>query len=137
MITSFIVGARMQYMMILHYIMNTVNYDNFFEFGVDTGDAELNEYGPSPTITLSTPIQLFGRTWQAFIVSQLCIYTFTFIWSSFQWTYTNYHWTSFISIQFFGVPQSLNLLQGTFTFLEVEIIADFVALIFILLHVIY
>ena len=79
MITSFIVGARMQYMMILHYIMNTVNYDNFFEFGVDTGDAELNEYKWPPTITLSTPIQLFGRTWQAFIVSQLCIYTFTFI----------------------------------------------------------
>ena len=78
MITSFIVGARMQYMMILHYIMNTVNYDNFFEFGVDTGDAEWNEYGPSPPITLSTPIQLFGRTGQTLFVSQLCILSLSF-----------------------------------------------------------
>ena len=65
-------------MMFLHYIMNTVNYANFFEFGVDTGDAELNEYGWSSAITLSTPIQLFGRTAQALIVSQLCILSLSF-----------------------------------------------------------
>ena len=68
------------------YIMNTVNYDNFFEFGVDTGDAELNEYGWTSTITLSTPIQLFRRTEQTFFVSQLCILSL-----SFQWTNANYH----------------------------------------------
>ena len=82
------------------YIMNTVNYDNFFEFGVDGGNAELNEYGLSSPITLSTPIQLLGRTGQTLYVSQLCI----------------------LSLSFFGVPQNLNLLQGTFTFMEVEII---------------
>ena len=80
--------------------MNTVNYDNFFEFAVDGGNAELNEYGLSPTITLSTPIQLLGRTGQTLYVSHLCI----------------------LSLSFFGVPQNLNLLQGTFTFMEVEII---------------
>ena len=62
--------------MILHCIMNTVNYDNFFEFGVDTGDAQLNGYR-SP-ITLSTPIQLFGRNEQTLSVSQLCILSLSF-----------------------------------------------------------
>ena len=57
--------------------MNTVNYDNFFEFGVDADDAELNGY-ISPAITLSTPIQLFGRTWQTLFVSQLCILSLSF-----------------------------------------------------------
>ena len=64
-------------MMILHYIMNTVNYDNFFEFGVDAGDAELNG-DISPPITLSTPIQLFGRTGQTLFVSQLCTLSLSF-----------------------------------------------------------
>ena len=64
-------------MMFLHYIMYTVNYDNFFEFGVDTGDAELNG-DISPPITLPTPIQLFGRTDQTFSVSQLYILSLSF-----------------------------------------------------------
>ena len=59
------------------YIMNTVNYANFFEFGDDTGDAELNEW-ISPIITLSTPIQLLGRTWQTLFVSQLCTLSLSF-----------------------------------------------------------
>ena len=59
------------------YIMNTVSYDNFFEFGVDADDAELNEW-ISPPITLSTPIQLFGRTVQTLFVSQLCILSLSF-----------------------------------------------------------
>ena len=57
--------------------MNTVNYDNFFEFGVDADDAELNGY-ISPAITLSTPIQLFGRTFQTIFVSKLCILSLSF-----------------------------------------------------------
>ena len=57
--------------------MNTVNYANFFKFGVDAGDAELNGYF-SPPITLSTPIQLFGRTAQTLFVSQLCILSLSF-----------------------------------------------------------
>ena len=58
--------------------MNTANYANFFEFGVDAGDAELNKLAHSPTFTLSTPIQLFGRTGQTLFVSQLCILSLSF-----------------------------------------------------------
>ena len=65
--------------------MCTVNYTNFFDFGVDVGDVQLHPYddgssqygwiddGSSPPINLSTPIQFFGRTQQTLFVSQLCI----------------------------------------------------------------
>ena len=45
--------------------MYTVNYTNFFEFGVDTGDAqyEVDLPGPvslSPLVNLSIPIRFLG-----------------------------------------------------------------------------
>ena len=55
--------------------MYTVNYTNFFDFGVDVGDTQLNRIddGSSPPINLSTPIQFFGRTQYTLFVSQLYI----------------------------------------------------------------
>ena len=39
--------------------MYTVNYTNFFEFGVDAGDAQFEVDGVSPPVQLSIPIQFF------------------------------------------------------------------------------
>ena len=57
--------------------MYTVNYTNFFDFGVDVGDAQLEIFldGSSPSINLSTPIQFFGRSQHTLFVSQLLILT--------------------------------------------------------------
>ena len=56
--------------------MHTVNYTNFFDFGVDVGDDQLQRFldGSSPAINLSTPIQFFGRTQHTLFVSQLYTY---------------------------------------------------------------
>ena len=55
--------------------MYTVNDTNFFDFGVNTDDVQLNRIddGSSPPINLSIPIQFFGRTQHTLFVSQLCI----------------------------------------------------------------
>ena len=55
----------------------TVNYTNFFDFGVDVGDTQLERLldGSSPSINLSTPIQFFGRTQHTLFVSQLYLHT--------------------------------------------------------------
>ena len=59
-------------------IVYTVNYTNFFDFGVDVGDAQLEKFDRiSPPINLSTPIQFFGRTQHTVFVSQLCIVSLT------------------------------------------------------------
>ena len=53
--------------------MFTVNYTNFFDFGVDVGDAQMERvgFGSSLPINLSTPIQFLGRTQHTLFVSQL------------------------------------------------------------------
>ena len=62
-------------------IVYTVNYTDFFDFGVCMGDAQLERLldGSSPPINLSTPIQFFGRTQHTLFVSQLCILSLTYI----------------------------------------------------------
>ena len=69
--------------------MYTVNYTNFFEFGVDAGDAQVSDDGGLPPINLSIPIQFFGRTQHTLYVSLLCILSLK-IWSGFKWTLTRY-----------------------------------------------
>ena len=68
-------------------IVYTVNYDNFFDFGVNVGDARENRIlsGSSLPINLSTPIQLFGRTQHTVLVSQLCILLLTYRDYSWWW----------------------------------------------------
>ena len=54
--------------------MYTVNNTNFFDFGVDAGDAQLMVDGISiGFLQLLTPIQLFERFQRTLFVSQLCI----------------------------------------------------------------
>ena len=63
-------------------IVYTVNNTNFFDFGVDTGDTQLERIddGSSAPINLdiSTPIQFFGTTQRTLYVSQLCILSLTY-----------------------------------------------------------
>ena len=49
--------------------MYTVNYTNFFEFGVDAGDAQLERFVAS--LNLSIPIRFFERPERFLSVSQL------------------------------------------------------------------
>ena len=51
--------------------MYTVNYTNFFDFGVDAGDAQLEGFFAS--LNLSTTIRFFERQEYSLSVSQLCI----------------------------------------------------------------
>ena len=55
--------------------MYTVNNTNFFDFGVDAGDAQLmvEEARTSGFSQLLTPIQFFERYQYQLFVSQLCI----------------------------------------------------------------
>ena len=52
-----------------------MDYTNFFDFGVDAGDAQLNTIndGSSPPISLSTPIRFFERSQSTLYVSWLHI----------------------------------------------------------------
>ena len=58
-------------------IVYTVNYTNFFDFGVDVGDTQFNRIddGSSPPINLSPPIQFFGIAQHTLFVSQLYLHT--------------------------------------------------------------
>ena len=58
-------------------IVCTVNYTNFFDFGVDVGDTQMNRIddGSSPPINLSPPIQFFGIAQHTLFVSQLYLHT--------------------------------------------------------------
>ena len=51
--------------------MYTVNYTNFFDFGVDAGDAQLE--GNFYSLDLPIPIRFFERPQRFLTVSQLCI----------------------------------------------------------------
>ena len=51
--------------------MYTVNYTNFFDFGVDAGDAQLE--GNFYSLNLSIPIRFFERPECFLSVSQLCV----------------------------------------------------------------
>ena len=51
--------------------MYTVNYTNFFDFGVDAGDAQLEGFFAS--LDLPVPIRFFERQEYFLNVSQLCI----------------------------------------------------------------
>ena len=51
--------------------MYTVNYTNFFDFGVDAGDAQLE--GFYALLGLPVPIRFFERQEYILSVSQLCI----------------------------------------------------------------
>ena len=54
--------------------MYTVNNTNFFDFGVDAGDAQLMVNGISiGVLQLLRPIRLFERFQRTLFVSQLCI----------------------------------------------------------------
>ena len=80
--------------------MYTVNYTNFFDFGVDMGDDQLNRIddGSSPPINLSTPIQFFGRTQHNLFVSQL----YTYIQGPFMMMGVSYiHWLVVINNNIF------------------------------------
>jgi len=57
--------------------MHTVDYTNFFDFGVDTGDDQLIADLPSRFVFAGIPILFFERSQLSFNVSQLCIYAFT------------------------------------------------------------
>ena len=50
---------------IAFFIMNTVNYTNFFEYGVDAGDAQFDRasYQYSATINLFIPIRFLGASY--------------------------------------------------------------------------
>ena len=58
---------------VLHLIMYTVNITNFFDFGVDAGDAQLDVWVENRRqLLLSTPIQFFGTLQSELFVSHLC-----------------------------------------------------------------
>ena len=54
-------------------IMYAVNHPNFFDFGVNVGDAQLYGFydASSPPINLSTPIRFYGTAQHTLFVSQL------------------------------------------------------------------
>ena len=55
----------------------TVDNNNFYNFGVSAGDAQLqrvDDDGSSPFILLSTPFRFFGTPESILYVSQLCTY---------------------------------------------------------------
>ena len=60
--------------------MYTVDYTNFFDFGVSSGDTQLErtDDGSSHPMNLSTPIQFFGTTQDTLLVSQLCTLSVTY-----------------------------------------------------------
>ena len=55
----------------------TVDYSNFFDFGVDRGDTQLNRIddGSSPPFSLPIPIQFFERSQSTIYVSWFCIHS--------------------------------------------------------------
>ena len=64
--------------------MYTVNYTNFFEFGVDTGDAqyEVDLPGPvslSPLVNLSIPIRFLGALHSTLRVCMSDMYAFIYM----------------------------------------------------------
>ena len=52
--------------------MYTVNNTNFFDYGVDAGDAQLDVRAERRLFLLSTPIQFFGTPQSRLFVSHLC-----------------------------------------------------------------
>ena len=62
---------------LLHLTSHTVDYSNFFDFGVDAGDTRLNRIddGSSPPFSLPLPIQFFERSQSTIYVSWFCILT--------------------------------------------------------------
>ena len=58
--------------------MYTVNNTNFFDFGVEAGDAQFGE-GGIPILVLPAPLLFFGRPQNFLNVSQLCILSPTFM----------------------------------------------------------
>ena len=58
--------------------MYTVNNTNFFDFGVDSGDAQLEE-GLFKIFIFFQPIFFFGRPQESLFVSQLPILSPTFM----------------------------------------------------------
>ena len=51
--------------------MYTVNYTNFFDFGVEAGDYQLG--GLVASLGFPLPIRFFERPYRSLTVSQLCI----------------------------------------------------------------
>ena len=58
---------------VLHLIMYTVNNTNFFDYGLDAGDAQLDVRVGFTLFPLSTPIRFFGTPQSELFVSHLCI----------------------------------------------------------------
>ena len=64
---------------VLHLIMYTVNNSNFFDYGVNTGDAQLDVRTENRRqLLLSTPIQFFGTPQSKLFVSHAPMHTFTY-----------------------------------------------------------
>ena len=53
--------------------MYTVNNTNFFDYGVDTDDAQLDVRVGFTLFPLSTPVRFFGTPQSRLFVSHLCI----------------------------------------------------------------
>ena len=63
--------------------MYTVNYTNFFEFGIDAGDAPLSRDGISPTIQLSIPIRFLEVPQSTLNVRMSDMYALIYMYASF------------------------------------------------------
>ena len=61
--------------------MYTVNYTNFFDFGVDAGDTQFERSfnQTSPFVTLSTPIRILGVPESTLRVRKSDMYAFTYM----------------------------------------------------------
>ena len=71
--------------------MYTVKNNNFFDFGVNAGDNQLEMFldGSSPLINLSTPIQFYGSPQRTLYVSQQwCVHL-----SNYQWAVQHVKYT--------------------------------------------
>ena len=88
--------------------MYTVNNTNFFDYGVDAGDAQLDVRAERRPFLLSTPIQFFGTPQSRLFVSHLCT-------PARQGMIATYTMNTFFCILLHSLSHDLNILCKIFS----------------------